>query len=131
MELFWKATAVVILTIILGLTLGKTQKDIAIALTVMTCSVVMMIAMQYLSDVIRFLWDLSDKYSHQNSLMSTLLKISGVALVTELMCMISADAGNSSLGKATQILGTSVILFLSLPIFESFLAIIQEILRAI
>lgn len=131
MELFLKAAAVVILTIILGLTLGKTQKDIAIALTVTTCSMVMLIAMQYLSEVICFLWDFSNKYNHQNAFVGTLLKISGVALVTELLCMISADAGNSSLGKATQILGTSVILFLSLPIFESFLAIIQEILRAI
>ena len=82
MELFWKAAAVVILTMILGLTLGKTQKDIAIALTVVTCSVVMTIALQYLSDVIRFLWDLSNKCSNQNSFMGTLLKISGVALVT-------------------------------------------------
>lgn len=131
MELFWKAAAVVILTIILGLTLAKTQKDIAIALTVTSCSMVMMIAMQYLSEVICFLWDLSNKCSNQNSFVGTLLKISGVALVTELMCMLGADAGNSSLGKATQILGTSVILFLSLPIFESFLTIIQEILRAI
>ena len=131
MELFWKAAAVVILTIILGLTLGKTQKDIAIALSVTTCGMVMMIAMEYLSDVICFLWDLTDKYSSENSFISTLLKISGVALVTELMCMISTDAGNSSLGKAMQILGGSVILFLALPIFESFLTIIQEILRAI
>lgn len=131
MEAFWKAAAMIILTMILGLTLSKTQKDIAIALTVMTCSMVMMIAMQYLSEVIGFLWDLSEKCSNQNPFVGTLLKISGVALVTELMCMISADAGNSSLGKATQILGTSVILFLSLPIFKSFLEIIQEILRTI
>ena len=131
MEAFWKAAAMAILTIILGITVDKTQKDIAIALTVMTCSLVMMIAMQYLSDVIRFLWDLSNKCGYQNSFVDTLLKISGVALVTELMCMISVDAGNSSLGKAMQILGTSVILFLSLPIFESFLTIIQEILRTI
>ena len=131
MDAFWKAAAMVILTIILGLTLGKTQKDISIALTVIVCSMVMMIAMQYMSEIIRFVWDLSNKCSNQNSFVDTLLKISGVALVTELTGMISADAGNSSLGKATQILGTSVILFLSLPIFETFLAIIQEIMRAI
>ena len=131
MGAFWKAIAMVILAIILGLTLGKTQKDISTALTVTACCIVMMIAVQYMSDVIQFLWDLSNKCSYQNSFVGTLLKISGVALVTELTGMISADADNTSLGKATQILGTSVILFLSLPIFESFLEIIQEIMRAI
>ena len=131
MEAFWKAAAIVILTIILGLTLDKTQKDISIVLTVTACGVVMMIAMQYLSEVIRFIRELSDKCGDQNSLVDMLLKISGVALVTELTGMISADAGKTSLGTAIQILGTSVILFLSIPIFESFLVIIQEILRAI
>ena len=131
MEAFWKAAAIVILTIILGLTLDKTQKDISIVLTVTACGVVMMIAMQYLSEVIRFIRDLCDKCGDQNLLVDMLLKISGVALVTELTGMISADAGKTSLGTAIQILGTSVILSLSIPIFESFLVIIQEILRAI
>ena len=54
--------------------------------------------------------------------------ISGVALVTELVRLISSDAGNQSLGKAMQILGDCVILFLSLPMFEGFFATIRDMM---
>ena len=129
MEVFWKAAAVMILTIILGAAIGKTEKDFAVVLTVAACCVVGMIAMQYFSEVIDFLWELGNGSGFQNPFMDTLLKITGVALMTELTGLISEDAGNSSLGKAVQILGTSVILFLSIPLFEAFFSIIQEIMR--
>ena len=129
MEGFWKATAVIILTIILGVSLGKTEKDFSVVMSVAACCAVMVTVTRYLSEVIAFLWELGESCGYQNAFLDTLLKITGVALTTELTGMISTDAGNSSLGKAMHILGTAVILFLSLPMFESFFTIIQEILR--
>ena len=129
MDPFWKATAIIILSIILSVTIGKTEKDMAVVLTITACCLVLFIAMQYLSEVIGFLRKLGDSFGYQSPFLEILLRISGVALVTEFTAVISADAGNSSLEKAMQILGTSVILFLSLPLFESFFVILQEIVR--
>ena len=129
MDAFWKAAAIVILTIILGITLEKSQKDIAIVLIITACCAVIMVALRYMSEVIRFLWELSADTGNCRPFLNTLLKITGVALMTEFTGFISSDAGNSSLAKAMQFLGTSVMLFLSLPLFESLFSIIQEILR--
>ena len=123
MEAFWKASAIVILAVILGVAIGKEEKDIATVLSIVTCCIVMMVAMQYLSDVGAFLWELGDGAGYTD----TMLKISGVALMSELMSLIGSDAGNRSLGKAIQILGNAVILFLSLPAFQDLLSIIQLI----
>lgn len=131
MEIFWKAAAVIILTVIFGVTIEKTEKDISIVLTVTACCIVMGIVLQYLSNVIAFLWKLGNSSDGHNSFTGTLLKISGVALITELTGLISSDAGNRSLAKAMEILGNAVILFLSLPLFETLFAIIQEIFGAI
>jgi len=128
MEAFWKAAAVVILTVILGVTIGKTEKDITMLLTVAACCMVMVVAMQYLSEIVGFLWELGNHSWYQNPFLGTLLRISGVALITELTGLISNDAGNNALGKAIQILGNVVMLFLALPLFEAFLSIIQEIM---
>lgn len=128
MEGFWKAAAILLLAVIFSTALGKTEKDISVALNVTACCIVIMIAMHYLSEVIALLWELANMTDHLNSVMGTLLKISGIALMTELTALISADAGNSSLGKAMQILGNTAILFLSLPLLESFFTIIQEIM---
>lgn len=128
MEAFWKAAAIMILTVILSSTLGKTEKDISAVLSVAACCMILTVALQYLSDVVVFLWELGNSQKSGTPFIGILLKISGVALVTEISSLFSSDAGNSSLGKAMQILGNSVILFLSLPIFEAFLTMIQEIM---
>lgn len=131
METFWKAIAVIILTVILGVTLGKTEKDISVVLSVTACSIILIIAMQYLEEVIAFLWQLSSKESEQIPSIKIILKITGVALVTELTTLVSSDAGNSSLGKAVDILGNAAILNLALPMLESFLTILQELMGLI
>lgn len=42
--------------------------------------------------------------------------------------MVCTDAGNASLGKAVQLLGTAVILWLSLPLFKALVELLQSIL---
>lgn len=128
MESYWKAVAVIILTIILGAAIGKKEKDIVIVLTVAACCIVMLVSMEYLSEVVAFLWELGNSADDQNSFTSILLKISCVALTTELVGLLCADAGNNSLAKVMQLFGNTVILFLSLPLFEAFLSILQEIM---
>lgn len=128
MESYWKACAIMILTVVLGAALGKTEKDLSVVLTLAACCIILMVALEYLSDILVFLWDLGNNLGDRNPFTGILLKIAGVALVTEVSSLFSADAGNSSLGKAMQILGNSVILFLSLPILDGFLEIIREIL---
>ena len=129
MELFWKAAVAVILTVILGVTIGKTERDISVALTATACCIVLMIGLQYLSEVIAFLWRLGAVNEEPASFWNTLLNISGVALMTELTGLISSDAGNHSLAKAMEILGNAAVLYLSLPVFETFFAMIQDILK--
>ena len=128
MENYWKACAIMILTVVLGAALGKTEKDLSVVLTLAACCIILMVALEYLSDILVFLWELGSGIGDRNPFTGILLKIASVALVTEVSSLLSADAGNSSLGKAMQILGNSVILFLSLPILEGFLEIIREIL---
>ncbi len=127
MELFLRATAAVILAVILGLSLGKQGKDIGILLTIAVCCMVAMIALQYLEPVVDFLDGLED-ISRQNGMVGILLKATGIALIAEIAGLVSSDAGNSSLGKIMQLLGAAVILWLSIPVFTALMELIQQIL---
>lgn len=129
MVMFWKAAAIVIVTVILSAAVGKKEKDIAVVLIAVACCGIAGLAMQSLSDVISFLWKLCDFTEYQNSFAGTMMKIAGVAVVTEMTSLVSVDAGCSTLEKAMQFLGTVTILSLSLPLFESFINIVQEILN--
>ena len=124
MSLFWKAAAAVLLAVVLGLSLGK-QKDIGVLLTMAVCCMVAMIAISYLEPVLDFLRELETL----GDMLGILLKAVGIGLVSEIAGLVCTDAGNGSLGKTLQMLGSAVILYLSLPIFTAMLELIREILR--
>lgn len=131
MELFWKAAAAVLLAVVLGLALGKQEKDIGVLLTMAVCCMAASIAIHYLEPVLDFLRELQALGDLQGDMLGILLKAVGIGLVAELAGMVCSDAGNASLGKTMQMLGSAVILYLSLPIFSSLLTLIQEILGAL
>lgn len=128
---FWKAAAAVLLAAILGLVLDRQEKDMSVLLTIAVCTMLGMIAAAYLSPVLAFLRELEAIGSLQDDFLPILLKAVGVGLGAELISMICADAGKGSLGKMLQMLGSSVILALSVPVFQALLAMIRQILGGI
>lgn len=123
-----RGAAAVLLAVVLGLSLGK-QKDIGVLLTMAVCCMVAMIAISYLEPVLDFLRELETLGDLQGDMLGILLKAVGIGLVSEIAGLVCTDAGNGSLGKTLQMLGSAVILYLSLPIFTAMLELIREILR--
>ena len=60
-----------------------------------------------------------------------LFKAVGVGLITDIAAMVCTDSGNASMAKAVGLLGTAAVLWLSLPLFEALLSLIQEILEGL
>lgn len=131
MEAFWKAAAVVLLTVVMGLAVGKREKDVSMVLSIAACCIVASAAVNYIEPVLDFLWELESVGQLRDGMLGSLLKAVGIALVGEIAGLICADAGNGSLGKTLQLLSSAVILYLSVPIFRAFFTLIQEILGAL
>lgn len=125
---FWKAAAAVLLTVILGLTVGKQEKDISVLLTMAVCCMVGVIALSYFAPVVDLIRELQTIGDLHDGTLGILLKAVGIALVTELASLICSDAGNGSVGKMLQMLGSAVILYLSIPIFNTLLTLLRDIL---
>ncbi len=119
----------IILAVILCSAVGRTEKNIAVILSVAVCCMVAVTVVRYLSESVEFLWELYNTSMQSNLFLETLLKITGVAILSEVISLLCADSGNTSLGKIMQHLGNSMILVLSIPIFETFFSMVQEILR--
>lgn len=118
----------ILIAVVLGLAVGKQEKDISVLLTMAVCCMTAMIAVSYLETVLDFLWELESVGNIQNGFLGILLKAVGIALIAEVAGMICSDAGNGSLGKTLQMLGSVVILYLSIPIYNALLTLIREIL---
>lgn len=128
MDIFFQATAAVLLTVILYLTLNGQNKELALLLTLAVCCLVIIVAGRFIQPVVVFLEELQKTGQLDNSYLSVLLKVVGIAFLTEVASLVCTDAGNGTLGKTLQMLGTCVILWLSIPLLDALLALIQDIL---
>ena len=131
MALFLKATAAVLLTVVIILTLRKESGNMGMLLGLAVCCMAAVIAMEYLRPVIELINRLETVGNLDSQLVGILLKSTGIGILSEIAGMICADSGNGSLGKTLQFLSAAVILWLSLPLFTQLLELVQQILGEI
>ena len=82
----------------------------------------------YFEPVISFVRRLTEMTKLNADLLAVILKSVGIGILGELAGLICSDAGNAALSKTIQMLTTAVILWLSIPLFESLLDLVQAIL---
>ena len=128
MDLFLKCCAGGLITVIASLTLDKKSKEMGILLTMAGCCLICMGALHFLQPVMTYVDKLETLGALNGELLGILLKAAGIGLLTEIASLICADAGNSALGKSLQMLGSGVILWLSIPLFQQLLELLQRIL---
>lgn len=125
---FWKAAAAVLIAAVLALVLDKQAKDFSAILTMGVCALIGIMAISYLKPVLEFLQELERAGGIEKNLLEILLKAVGIGVASELIGVICTDAGKGSLGKSLQMLGSTAILALSVPVFRTLLTMIRQIL---
>lgn len=128
MDVFMKAAAAALITAILGLVLAKQGKDLSVLLTLVACCMIAATAIMYLNPLMQFFDRLVDATNLKAEHLKVVFKTVGIGLVGELVTLVCNDAGNAAVGKTIQILTSAVVLWLSIPLFESFLDLVQTIL---
>lgn len=126
METYWKALGGLLIAVVLGLVLGK---DMSVLLSLAICAMVTVVATHYLQPVLAAIKQMAQAANFQGENFQILIKILGISLVSEITGMIFADAGAGSMTKVLKILTSSVILWISMPVFQSILSLLQQIMR--
>lgn len=128
MDRFWQAAAGGLVAVILWLIVSRQGKDFALVVSLLACCMILTVMGLYLEPVLDLVRRLEQLGNLQPEWISVMLKAVGIGLVVELASLICADAGNASVGKAIQFLGTSVILWLSIPLINGLLDLITQVL---
>lgn len=118
----------VLIGVILALVIGKQSKDMSLLLTLGICVMVSLAALSLLEPVMEFLARLRRLGSISSEALSIALKSAGIGLLSELICMVCEDAGERAMGKAAELLSSAAILWLSLPLLETILELIEGVL---
>ena len=127
MDIFLKAVAAVLITTVICLVLSKQGKEFSGLLSVLVCCIVIIAAISYLKPVFDLIYRLSNLGQINDQMLRIILKAVGVALLAEVSELVCVDAGNATLGKSLQVLSTAVILWLSIPLLNELIDLIETI----
>ena len=131
MALLWKGIGTVLICCLLSLFIKGWGKDIAALLGIGACLVVTAAAMSYLEPVVSFIRRLESVGSLDPDHLGILIKVVGIGLVTDIAVQVCNDTGNSGIGKMTQFLGSAVMIWSPLPVFEALLDLVCYVLGEI
>lgn len=119
------------IAVILCLSIASHSKDMTLLLSLAACVMVLIVAVNFLEPVVELVQTLETEGKLNSDLLERILKAVGVGVIGELASMICNDAGNSALGRVLEMLTASVILWLSIPLFQRLLELVQEMAGAV
>lgn len=128
MDQLLKAAAGSMIAVVIALVVGRQSKESALLLITAACCMIAVTAVQYLQPAVDFLGQLQSLGGLDPQVLQILLKTTGIAILSEITGLICADAGYGALGKTLQLLAAAVILWLSLPLLNKLLELIQNVL---
>lgn len=131
MDIFLKSSGAVLVALILGAMLTKQSKDTQLLLSVCVCAMVLVVAVQQFIPVINFFEKLQDIGQLDGNMIEILLKAVGIGFIGEITSTLCTDSGNAAMGKTVQLLSCCMILMISLPLFDTLLELIEDILKFI
>lgn len=128
---FFKASALILISIILCLVLSVQNKYFPAMISMLVCAIVSIAAMVYIKPVLDFLEELKNMSQWDTVLFSILMKSAGIGIIMQIITLLCNDSGNTALGKSVQLLGTAVILWISLPLFTELIKLVNDLLGKI
>ena len=128
MEFYLQAVALVLISSILGLLLSGQNKTFASILSLAAGCLVLAGVVRYLQPLIALLKQIQELAGISDQMLSALFKAVGISLIAQLTELICKDAGQSALGKGIGLMSNAAILWVSIPLMEQLLELMQEVL---
>ena len=131
MDILLKASAGVLIALVLSQLLNKSDKNISVLLVIVVCCMVIGAAAQYIQHLITFLHKLELLGNLNSEAVKIMFKAVGIGLLAEVVSSICTDAGNAVLGRAVQLLSSVVILWICIPVFTDLITLAESILGGV
>lgn len=123
-----KIIGIGLLALIIIVILKQYKPEFAIYVSMTAGVLILVLAIQKLTGIINLLQSLANKTYINKSFLSILLKITGIAFITEFAVSICSDAGEKAIASKIEIGSKVIIIAMSIPIITSLLELVIEIL---
>ena len=112
----------------LAIILKQYRPEYTIYVSIVAGILILMFTMNKITGIINLLKSISDKTYINKQFLSILLKITGIAIITEFAVSICTDVGEKAIASKIEIGSKVIIIAMSIPIISSLLELIIEIL---
>lgn len=128
MEEIIKIIGIGFIALVIAIILKQYKPEYAIYVSIIAGILILFFTMEKLSGIINLLQSISDKTYINKQFLGILLKITGIAIITEFAVSICTDAGERAIASKIEIGSKVIIIAMSIPIISSLLELIIEIL---
>lgn len=125
---FWQGISLSLVAVVLIIVMGRSGGELSLLLVIGSVCMILILMIRYLSPVFDLMERLQEMSNLDNKVLQILIKTVGIGLVTEIACLICNDSGNATLGKTVHLLGSAVMLWLSIPLIEQMLDLIEDVM---
>ena len=128
MEEIIKIVGIGLIALVIAIILKQYRPEYTIYVSIVAGILIIMFTMNIITGIINLLKSISDKTYINKQFLSILLKITGIAIITEFAVSICTDVGEKAIASKIEIGSKVIIIAMSIPIISSLLELIIEIL---
>lgn len=123
-----KIIGIALIALVIIILLKQYKPEFAIYISMLTGALILVFVVDDLSGIINLVQSLASKASINTSFITLLIKITGIAFLSEFAVSICKDAGEAAIASKLEIGAKIIITAMSIPIISSLLEIILKIL---
>ena len=123
-----KIIGIGLISLIIIIVIKQYRPEFAIYISIIAGVIIITLSLDKLTGIINILTTLSNKTGLNSEYLGILLKITGIAILTEFAVSICNDAGESAIATKVDLGGKVIIISISIPIIVALLELIVKIL---
>ena len=123
-----KIIGIAFIALIIVVILKQYRPEFAIYVSLLAGALILILVIDKLTGIINLLQSIANKTNINSNYLGLLLKITGIAFLTEFAVSICKDAGEGAIASKIEIGSKIIIIAMSIPIISSLLEIILKIL---
>lgn len=123
-----KIIGIGLISLIIIIIIKQYRPEFAIYASLIAGALILIVIMDKMSAIIQLLTNLSNKTAINNEFLVLLLKITGIAFLTEFAVSICKDSGESAIASKVDMGGKVIIVSMSIPIIASLLETVIQVL---
>ena len=123
-----KIIGIALVALIIIVLLKQYKPEYTIFISLLAGALIILLVMDKLTGIINLLQSLTNKTSINSTFLSLLIKITGIAFLSEFAVSICKDSGEAAIANKIEIWTKIIIISMSIPIITSLLEIILKLL---